>query len=81
MIGFKSERVCVRKECASGLFFLPLFVHLCLTLPASSLQERVGAAEHAAAVTGSRTAAEFLNNVVMPMLAMEGDKLPVRSVC
>ncbi|EFN55341.1 hypothetical protein CHLNCDRAFT_134349 [Chlorella variabilis] len=39
--------------------------------------ERLGAAEHAAASTGSRTAAEFLNNVVMPMLAMEGDKLPV----
>ena len=38
----------------------------------------MGAADHMAATTGSRTAAEFLNNVVRPMLAMEGDKLPVR---
>lgn len=40
----------------------------------------MGAADHMAATTGSRTAAEFLNNVVRPMLAMEGDKLPVRWV-
>jgi pyruvate-ferredoxin/flavodoxin oxidoreductase len=40
-------------------------------------EARVGAADHMAATTGSRTAAEFLNNVVRPMLAMEGDKLPV----
>jgi hypothetical protein len=38
----------------------------------------VGAAEHAAAATGSRTPQEFLSNVVLPMMAMEGDKLPVR---
>lgn len=38
----------------------------------------LGAADHLALTTGSRTAAEFLNNVVRPMLAMEGDKLPVR---
>lgn len=38
----------------------------------------MGAADHMAATTGSRTAAEFLNNVVRPMLSMEGDKLPVR---
>lgn len=43
-----------------------------------ALQAHVGAADHMAATTGSRTAAEFLNNVVRPMLAMEGDKLPVR---
>lgn len=41
-------------------------------------QDRVGAAEHAAAATGSRTPQEFLSNVVLPMMAMEGDKLPVR---
>ncbi len=42
------------------------------------LQDRVGLGEQAAAHTGSRTAAEFLENVVRPMLNMEGDKLPVR---
>ena len=46
--------------------------------PCPALQARVGAADHMAATTGSRTAAEFLNNVVRPMLSMEGDKLPVR---
>lgn len=39
--------------------------------------ERVGLSEKAAAATGSRTASEFLENVVRPMLNMEGDKLPV----
>lgn len=39
--------------------------------------DRVGLGEQAAARTGSRTAAEFLENVVRPMLNMEGDKLPV----
>lgn len=39
---------------------------------------RVGAAESAAALTGAKTPMEFVDRVVRPMLAMEGDRLPVR---
>ncbi|GAB4824108.1 hypothetical protein N2152v2_011154 [Parachlorella kessleri] len=38
---------------------------------------RVGAAESAAIFTGARTPAQFIDRVVQPMLALEGDKLPV----
>ncbi len=40
--------------------------------------ERVGAAEAAAQFVGTKSPKEFLQKVVQPMLAMEGDKLPVR---
>lgn len=61
-----------------SLFPAPPPTHPLTHRPTPSLQSRVGAADHMALTTGSRTAAEFLNNVVRPMLAMEGDKLPVR---
>lgn len=50
---------------------------VCLPLPP---QDRLGAAEHHAAASGSRNPQEFLSSVVLPMMAMEGDKLPVRWV-
>ena len=56
------------QQCRVIVFLLLLYI----------LQDRVGLSEQAAAATGSRTAAEFLENVVKPMLNMEGDKLPVR---
>ncbi|GAB4822569.1 hypothetical protein N2152v2_009615 [Parachlorella kessleri] len=39
--------------------------------------DRVGAAESAAQFVGTKSPQEFLRKVVQPMLAMEGDKLPV----
>lgn len=38
----------------------------------------VGTAEKAVHITGASSPQDFLNHVVIPMLAMEGDKLPVR---
>jgi len=38
----------------------------------------VGTAEKAIHITGASSPSDFLHQVVMPMLAMEGDKLPVR---
>ncbi|KAI8468670.1 MAG: thiamine diphosphate-binding protein [Monoraphidium minutum] len=37
----------------------------------------IGTAEKAAHITGASSPSDFLHQVVMPMLAMEGDKLPV----
>ena len=48
--------------------------------PSSLLQlpVRLGAAEAAAAHAGTQSPSEFLDKVVRPMLALEGDRLPVR---
>lgn len=64
-------------------------MHGCtLTRPArcAALQDnwqpeaRLGAAEAAAQATGAKSAQDFLEKVVKPMLQMEGDNLPVRCV-
>lgn len=57
--------------------FLTSFLHHAAA-HAAHMQTRLGAAEAAASATGARNPTEFLERVVKPMLALEGDHLPVR---
>lgn len=80
---------CASGTCSCGLHACmhlhnthPLAFLTCvlLHLHLQNAPEFIGTAEKAVSITGASSPTDFLNQVVIPMLAMEGDKLPVRCV-